>query len=98
MALPLLAGAVATRLGGGIGRRLLRRGRRAVAAGAGVVARVAGPAVAARLPGIAGVRRRRRIPALSSSEMGKLLFLGQVLGRRSPAMTLIVMRALGGRV
>ncbi len=42
--------------------------------------------------------RKRGIPSLSAGEMGKLMFLSQVLGKRSPAMTLIIMKALRGRL
>ena len=42
--------------------------------------------------------KRRGIPSLSASEMGKLMFMSQVLGKRAPAMTLIIMKALRGRL
>ncbi len=98
MALPLIAGAVgrivARRVGGGLVRRaggaILRRGAAAVGgiAGARVTRGILRP----------GRGRRRGIPSLSANEMGKLMFMAQILGRRSPAMTMIVMKALGGRI
>ncbi len=95
MALPLIAGAVASRLGVGAARRaaggfVRRAARRGLAAAAPLVGRAA---LGARIG-----RRRRGIPSLSPSEMGKLMLMAQVLGRRSPAMTLVVMKALRGRI
>lgn len=42
--------------------------------------------------------RRRKKSSLTMTEMGKLIFMGQALGKRNPVMTLMVMKALGGRL
>lgn len=45
---------------------------------------------------IRGGRRRRK--GLTTSEMGKIMFMSQVLGRNNPAVTFAVMKAIGGRI
>jgi len=99
MPLPMLLGSVAARVGGG----LFRRGRAAAGGlarrGIGAVAGRIAPAIGARVAGVGvGRRRRRGIPTLSPNEMGKMMLMAQILGRRSPAMTMIVMKALSGRI
>ena len=94
MALPLMmVGALAKRFA----PRILGAGRRVAAGGVRRLAGAAAPRLRAAL-GAPGRRRRGRIPSLSATEMGKLMFMAQILGKRSPAMTMIVMKALGGRI
>lgn len=47
---------------------------------------------------LTGARRRRRKSNLTLSEMGKIMVMGQALGKRSPAVTLMTMKAIGGRL
>jgi hypothetical protein len=82
MGLPSLAGSVVRKFGG----RVVQK-----------VTGLVGRKIKGRFVG--GARGRRRgIPSLSPNEMGKLMLMSQVLGKRSPAMTLIVMKALRGRL
>lgn len=43
-------------------------------------------------------RRRKKKATLSMEEIGKLMIIGQALGKRSPAVTLMTMKALSGRL
>lgn len=54
-------------------------------------------AVSRALGGGGGFRRRKR-QGLTVNEMGKIMFLSQALGKRSPAVTLAVMKAMGGKI
>lgn len=76
-------------------------GRAAVGLASSRLARAAGGIIRTGTGGggrIFGGRRRRSKSSLSGQEMGKLMFLSQVLGRRNPALTLVVMKALGGKL
>lgn len=95
MPLPAIAGSVALKAFGKVGKLFGKRKKRR---GPGLAQTIGGLVAARGAPGVSIRRRRGRVPSLSTSEMGKLMFLGQVLGRRSPAMTLVVMRALSGRI
>lgn len=65
-----------------LGRSLFKRGRRALLGGAGM----------------GGLKKRRRRGALTATEMGKITFMAQTLGKRNPAITLMIMKALGGKL
>lgn len=56
------------------------------------------PALSRGITSAVGVRRRRRKSNLTLSEMGKIMVMGQALGKRSPAVTLMTMKAIGGRL
>ena len=57
-----------------------------------------GDIVTGAISSLRGTRRRRRHRGLTFNEMGKIMVMGQALGRRSPAVTLMTMRALSGRI
>lgn len=59
--------------------------------------RAVGAVVGRVLPGAVTRRRRRRV-GLTMREMEKIAMMAAVLGPRSPAVTMITMRALGGRI
>lgn len=95
--LPMVLGAVsalAPLLGGGGGRRRPRPTGPPAPGVRGLITR----AVGGGLPGAMGGRRRRRRASLTASEMSKLIFMSQVLGKRSPALTMMVLKSLSGRL
>lgn len=54
------------------------------------------PAVARGFGG--GRRKSRKKKSLSLEEMGKIMVMGQALGKKSPAVTLLTMKAISGRL
>ncbi len=98
MGLPSILGKVIKTVGGALGFG----GRRAAAAAPMILREAApyaiGAAAGAGLTAVAGGRRKRRRSGLTMTEMGKIMVLGQALGRRSPAVTLVTMKALSGRI
>lgn len=61
-----------------------------------LISRAVGAVARRALPGVPGRRRRRA--GLTMREMEKISMMSAILGPRHPAVTFIVMRALGGRI
>ena len=104
MPLPLLAGAVISKFG----PRALSFARSGASAlvskfrgGGGPIGTATTIAGRKGLPPAlmrGGRRRRGRVPSLTPNELGKLMLMSQIFGKKSPAMTLVVMKALSGRL
>lgn len=91
MALPAIIGGAI-----GLARGLFKKRGGGVGAIAAPVAAGAVGAAAARMLG--GKRRRRSRGGLNMQEMGKIMVMSHALGRNNPAVTLMMMKGLGGKL